>query len=258
MSTTHPFARWLPVLFALLLPAPAWAMPLTGFIEGTAAEGWQGAYAVQLLDGTVVTGTDQMSLLGGFSSLPLSTMGCSVSPSCVSVTNLSTATGFTMSVLVLNLTGTASLGSLGTVSWGAQPFWLLPGEPSPTAAVLATTSGTLDGTILAPSTFSFGFNSTLTAAFNSVTDGQALSALRLDFTDGMTPPTSRTLLQGSVFIDNGIPVTSPASLTAVSIPEPSSLLFFGLALMAVALTAVASLHGAVHRASLTKKGEVSS
>jgi hypothetical protein len=219
------------VILVLLLTTPAWAVPLTGFLEGTAANGWQGGFAVQLTDGAVVTGVDQMSsFLNSFSSLPLTTTGCT---NCTTVTNLTTSTQFTMSGVILNLVGSATLGSLGTVSWGAQPFWVLPGDPASTAAVLANTSGTLGGTTLTPSTFSFGFNSTLTASFNSVTEGQALRSLRLDFTDGTAPPTSRTLLAGNVFIDNGVPVAlgTPLTGTVVPVPEPSTfpLLVVGLA-----------------------------
>jgi hypothetical protein len=215
------------VILVLLLTTPAWAVPLTGFLEGTADNGWQGNFAVQLTDGTVVTGIDHMTLGASFSSLPLplTIEGCTVSPSCVVVTNLTTSTDFTMSGVVLGLDGTATVGSLGPVSWRAQPFWVLPGDPAPTAAVLATASGTLGGTTLTPSTFSFGFNSTLTASFNSVTGGQALSSLRLDFTDGTPPPTSGTLLAGNVFIDNGVPV---ALGTSLAVPEPSSVLLLGL------------------------------
>ena len=72
----------------LLLTTSAWAVPLTGFLEGTAASVWQGAFAVQLTDGTVVTGVGQMTLLSNFSSLPLVTTGCTVSASCTAVTNL--------------------------------------------------------------------------------------------------------------------------------------------------------------------------
>lgn len=146
----------------LLLATPAWAVPLTGFLEGMAANGWQGNFAVQLADGTVVTGVDQMTLGASFSSLPLTIEGCAVSSSCLAVTNLAGSTLFTMSGgVILNLAGTATVGSLGPLSWGAQPLWVLPGDPAPTAAVLATANGTLGGTTLTPSTFSFGFNSTL-------------------------------------------------------------------------------------------------
>ena len=199
----------------LLLSTPAWAVPLTGFLEGSADTGWQGAFAVQLTDGTVVTGMDKMTLLASFSSLPLTTVECSVSPSCVAVTNLNTSTVFTMSGVILNLAGTATLGSLGTVSWGAQPLWVLPGDPSPTVAVLADLTGTLGGTTLTGPSSAFAFNATLTASFISVAGGQALSSIRLDFTDGTPPPTSRTLMQGPVFIDNGVAVAlgTPLAVT---------------------------------------------
>ena len=69
---------------------------------------------------------------------------------CVSVTNVNTGSEFTMTSRVLNLTGSAPLGSLGTQSRPVQPFWLLPGHPSPTAAVLAQAIGTLGGSTLRP------------------------------------------------------------------------------------------------------------
>jgi hypothetical protein len=224
--------RLLLVILVLLLTTPAWAVPLTGFLEGTADNGWQGAFAVQLMDGTVMTGVDQMTLLGSVSSLPLTTVGCTVSPSCVAVNNLTTSTVFTMSGVILNLAGTATVESLGTVSWGAQPFWVLPGDPSPTAAVLADVNGTLGGTTLTSPPSAFAFNGTLTSTFISVAGGQALSSLRLDFTDGIPPPTSRTLLQGPVFIDNGVPVAlgTPLTTAPVSVPEPSSVLLLSLSI----------------------------
>src|SRR5215472_19373316 len=104
--TDKPHAiRLLLVILVLLLATPAWAVPLTGFLEGTAANGWQGAFAVQLTDGTIVTGTDQMTgVFTGFPMLPLVTTGCSVSSSCVSVTNVNTSTTFTMNGVILFLT----------------------------------------------------------------------------------------------------------------------------------------------------------
>lgn len=222
--------RLLLVILVLLLTTPAWAVPVTGFLEGSADTGWQGAYAVQLMDGTVMTGVDQMTLLGSFSSLPLTTVGCTVSPSCVAVNNLTTSTVFTMSGVILNLAGTATVGSLGTVSWAAQPFWVLPGDPSPTAAVLADVHGTLGGTTLTSPSSAFAFNGTLTSTFISVAGGQALSSLRLDFTDGIPPPTSRTLLQRPVFIDNGVPVAlgTPLAVPLSSTVLPMSLGMAGL------------------------------
>ena len=226
----HTAHALLLVLVVVLLTTSAWAVPLTGFLEGSATNGWQGDFAVRLSDGTMVSGVQQM--VGGFttlSTLPLATSGCVAGPGCVTVSNLATSTTLTMSNnRIINLGGTASLGTLGSLSWGSQPLWTLPGDPSPTSAVLAIASGTVGGTTLRPSTFSFGFNSTLTASFVSVTGGQALSALRLDFTDGIAPPTSRTLLQGNVFINNGVPVALGTSLTAV--PEPSPVLLLSLSL----------------------------
>lgn len=221
------------VILVLLVTTPTWATPLTGFIEGTAANGWQGAFAVQLTDGTVVTGVDQISGFPdhGFQSLPLVTEGCTVSSSCSAVTNLTTGTVVTMTFLGLGLEGTANLGSLGTVSWSPQILRVLPGDPSPTAAVLAIASGTLGGTTLTPSTFSFGFNSTLTASFLSTAGGQALSSLRLDFISGTAPPTSRTLFDGTVFIDNGVPVALGTPLT---VPIPSSLPLFACGFLVLA------------------------
>ena len=215
------------VVLALLMTTPAWALPLTGFLEASADTGWQGAFAVRLTDGTVVNGLDQVTLGSDFSSLPLVTSGCIVSPSCVAVTNFTTSTDFTMSVAVLFPDGTATLGSLGTLSWGTQPVWLLPGDPSPTVAVLAIANGTLGGTILTSSSFSFGFNSTLTASFISVAGGQALSSVRLDFTDGTPPPRSQTLglLGQCCLIDNGVPV---ALGTPLAVPEPPAVLLLSL------------------------------
>lgn len=213
------------VILVLLFTTSAWAVPLTGFLEGTASNGWQGAFAVQLTDGSVVTGVDQMTgIFTNFPLLPLTTTGCT---GCQTITNLITSTTFTMSGVILNLAGTATLESLGSVSWGAQPFRVLPGDPSPTAAVLAIASGTLGGTTLTPSSFSFGFNSTLTASFVSVVGGQTLSSLRLDFTDGTAPPTSRTLFDGTVFINNGVPV---ALGTPLAVPEPSPVLLLSLSM----------------------------
>lgn len=214
--------RLLLVVLVLLLTTPAWAVPITGFLEGSVGTGWQGAYAVQLTDGTIKTGRDQVTFGGDFSSLPLVTTGCTVSSSCVPVTNLSTSTNFTMSTLVLNLTGRASLGSLGSVSWGAQPVWLLPGNPSPTVAVLGQVSGL--GLTLPSS--AFAFNGTLTETFISKAGGQALNSVRLDFSDGTPPPKSRALFSDHVFIDNGVPVALGTSFAAA--PEPPTVLLVSL------------------------------
>ena len=224
------------VFFVPLLTTSVWAVPVTGFLEGTAANGWQGSFAVQLTEGSVVTGVHQITgLLNTFQSLPVVTTGCTASPSCTTVTNLVTSTNFTMTALALDLSGSSALGSLGSVSWGAQPVWVLPGDPSPTVAVLANAIGTLGGTTLRPSTFSFGFNSTLTSSFTSVPGGQALSSLRLDFTDGIAPPTSRTLLSGPVFINNGVPVALGTPLAVTSVPEPSTLVLFCVAMAGLVL-----------------------
>jgi hypothetical protein len=217
------------VPLVLLFNTSAWAIPLTGYLEGTASNGWLGAFAVQLTDGSIVTGVDQMSGFPdhGFQSLRLVTEGCTVSLGCVAVTNVTTATVMTMTFLGLGLGGSANLGSLGTVSWSPQILELFLGDPSPTAAVLAKATGTLGGTTLTPSTFSFGFNSTLTASFVSVAGGQALNSLRLDFTDGIAPPTSRNWISGCCFVNNGVPV---ALGTQLAVPEPSPLLQLSLSM----------------------------
>ena len=227
--------RFLLIILTLSVATPTWAVPLTGFLEATYDSGWQGAFAVQLTDGSVVTGVNQVSGLPdhNFQSLPLITEGCTISPgtNCVSVTNVNTSSTVTMTFLALGLGGSSTLGNLGAVSWGAQPLILLPGDPSPTVAVLATTSGTLGGTTLTPSSFSFGFNSTLTASFISTGGGQALSSLRLDFTDGIAPPTSGSLRQGgTLFVDNGVPVALGTPLSVAAVPEPSSLVFLACGL----------------------------
>lgn len=218
----------------LLLSTPAWAVPLTGYLEGTAANGWQGDFAVQLTDGSVVTGVNQMMLVNSFSSLPLTIEGCA---GCMSVTNLTTSTVFTMSGVILFPTVTSTLGSLGTVSWVTQPVWVLPGDPSPTVAVLAGVNGTLGGTTLTGSSL-FGFNSTLTSTFISTGGGQALSSLRLDFTDGTEPLHSHTLAAtvGCCWMNDGVPVAlgtplAVAPVPTVSVPEPSSLLLLGVGLL---------------------------
>jgi hypothetical protein len=213
-------------MFVLLLMAtPASAVPITGFLEGTAQNGWQGAYAVQLSDGTVVNGAQQM--VGGFTTLPtlpLTTSGCELgSGNCTLVSDVKTSTSFTMSFLGLALNGSATLGSLGTVSWSPQIVRVLPGDPSPTAAVLGITSGLG----LKPSTFSFGFNSTLTTFYSAVNGGQVLSGLRLDFTDGIAPPTSGRYLEQlstgtRLLMNNGVPVALGTPLSAQSVPVPST------------------------------------
>lgn len=227
--------RLLLIVLLFLLTTPAWAVPIIGYLEGSAGNGWRGDYAVQLTDGTIKTGMDQMTLGNSFSSLPLVTTGCTISPSCVTVTNLITSTNFTMSVAVLFPGGTATLGSLGSVSFGTQPVWVLPGNPSPTAAVLAAVNGTLGSATLTSPPSAFGFNGTLTSTFVSVAGGQALRSLRLDFTDGIPPPKSRALLQGNVFINNGVPVALGTPLGSVPIPSSFLFLLFGLGL--VVLTA---------------------
>jgi PEP-CTERM motif len=229
------------VLFVLLTAIPSWAVPVTGYLEATALSGWQGDFAVRLSDSTIVSGVQQMA--GGFttlSTLPLITTGCEFGTSCGLVTNVSTSSTVTMSNLFLALEGSSTLGSLGTVSWGAQLVRLLPGDPSPTAAVLAIASGTLGGTTLAKSSFSFGFNSTLTTFYSAVNGGQRLSGLRLDFTDGIAPPTSRALLDQAptvdgkpgfpVFVNNGVPVSLGTTLSSQSVPEPSMLPLMTLSL----------------------------
>jgi hypothetical protein len=221
------------VVLVLLLATPAWAVPIMGYLEGTAANGWQGNYVVQLSDSGIVSGAQQMT--GGFTTLPtlpLTTTGCAFASNCSLVTNVSTSTTTTMSFLGLGLNGSSTLGSLGTVAWSPQIVRVLPGNPSPTAAVLAVSSGTLGGTILTRSTFSFGFNSTLTTFYSAVNGGQILSGLRLDFTNGIAPPASRTLLEqgptpdgtpgGAVFINSGVPVALGTPLSAQSVPVPST------------------------------------
>jgi hypothetical protein len=248
----------LPLLLALCLllaAAPTWAAPIIGYLEGTAENGWGGNYAVQLADGSTVSGVQQMA--GGFTTLPtlpLTTTGCPAGSSCVLVTNLTTSTSFTMSFLGLALDGSATLGSLGTLSWNPQIVRLLPGDPSPTAAVLANATGLG----LKPSTFSFGFNSTLTTVYSAVNGGQKLSALRLDFTDGLAPLTSRKLLESgitpdgtpgaSVFINNGVPVALGTPLTA-TVPEPSSVVFVASGLMGLALFGGLTLCNEMNRRS---------
>jgi hypothetical protein len=220
-------------MFVLILTTPAGAVPIIGYLEGTAANGWQGDFAVRLSDGTTVSGVQQM--VGGFttlSTLPLTTTGCDFGPGCTLVTNVSTSTTSTMSFRGLALEGSSSLGSLGPVSWGAQIVRLLPGEPSPTAAVLAIANGTIGGTTLTRSSFSFGFNSTLTTFYSAVNGGQILSGLRLDFTDGIAPPTSGALREqaprpdgtpgAALFINNGVPVALGTPLSGQSVPVPST------------------------------------
>jgi PEP-CTERM motif-containing protein len=201
--------RFLLVILVLLLTTPAWAVPLTGYLEGTAASGWQGNFAVQLTDGTVVTGVDQITLGASFSSLPLTTV-------------------------ILNLSGDAVLGSIGTVSWGAQPVWAFAGDTSPTAAVLAHVTGVLGGTPILDSSFAFGFNGTLTSTFLATSTGQALGSLRLDFTSGAVPPErSIPLVMNGVKINDGVPVAlgTPLTTAPASVPEPSSVLLLSLGIV---------------------------
>jgi len=150
----HKLSALLLVLLVVFHTTSAWAVPIMGYLEGTAANGWQGAYGVQLADGTVVTGVSQISGFPdhGFQSLPLTIEGCTTGTSgCKTIQNLITSTSLTMSNLhVLNPAASATLGSLGSLSWGAQGIWLLPGDPAPTAAVLAIANGTLGGTTLTP------------------------------------------------------------------------------------------------------------
>jgi hypothetical protein len=133
ISPYHVGAISLVAMFMLLLTTPAGAVPITGYLEGTAADGWQGNYAVQLSDGTVLNGAQQMA--GGFTTaplLPLTSSGCELGlGNCTLVRDVTTSTSFTMSFLGLALNGSATLGSLGTVSWSPQIVRLLPGILAP-------------------------------------------------------------------------------------------------------------------------------
>jgi hypothetical protein len=223
----HKLCAVLLVVLVLLMSTSAWAIPLTGFVEGTASNGWLGAFAVQLMDGTVTTGTSQIFGFPehGFQSLPLTGEGCTPGTSgCYVVQNLLTSTTLTLlNTHFLNLAGSATLGSLGSVSWGTQGIALFPGDPAPTAAALATVTGLG----LTRSSFSFGFNGTLTASFASVNGGQALSALRVDFADATAPRTLRAFFDGTTFVNNGVPV---ALGTQLAVPEPSPLLLLSLSI----------------------------
>jgi hypothetical protein len=58
-------------MFVLLLTAtPTSAVPITGFLEGTAENGWQGAYAVQLMTGQQSADSNRWS--GGLRAFPRS------------------------------------------------------------------------------------------------------------------------------------------------------------------------------------------
>ncbi len=96
-------------LLVLLLSGSAWGVPITGFLEGTAANGWRGSFGLQLADGTIVTGVNQITgLLNTFQSLPLVTSPCTASVKCSTVTNLLTSSDFTMSSQLLDLSGSAT------------------------------------------------------------------------------------------------------------------------------------------------------
>lgn len=198
-------------VFLFLQSAMVDAAPLVGYVEATSANGWAGSYAVLSPDGNLTTGVTSTILPVNFDTLPLSTV-------------------------ILNISGDATLGSLGSISWGAQPVYALPGSPSPVAAVLASVHGTLAGTMLMPSTFVF--NGTLTSTFALTDTGQALQSLRLDFADGVAPPVSNALLVGNTYINNGVPVAfgTPINMPApVSVPEAPTLWLLTVGLAGVIL-----------------------
>ena len=198
----------------LLLPLPVLALPFHGYIEGTAANHWAGMYAVQLTDGSVLSGQGQMAPMFDGVVLPV-------------VQNLNQPA-------IIFADGSATLGNLGSLSWGTQPLWILPGDPSPDVAVLAIASGTISDTTLSESTMSFGFNSTLTAFFHSVLGGQILEAVRVDFSDGQVQPFNPILHDGPVFIDVGVPVALGTSLTTKTVSVPGTLLLFGVGMIGLA------------------------
>jgi hypothetical protein len=142
---------------------------------------------------------------------------------CGLVTDVTTSTTVTMSNLFLGLNGSTTLGNLGTVSWSPQIVRLLPGSPSPTAAVLGITSGLG----LQPSTFSFGFNSTLTTFYRTDPEWVASRLQRSDCTaDRRNAPRSSTRPDGtpgaSLFVNNGVTVALGTPLSAQSVPLPST------------------------------------
>ena len=194
---------------------PAAMTPLVGYVEATSKNMWQGTYAVRLPDRTVKTGVSQTTHFFDGVTLPIVTTGCEVSSSCVVVND------FTMSATILNPDGTADLGSVGTLSWKTQPLWVLPGMPSPPAAVLADVTGVLDGIPLTSPSSAFGFNGTFTATFSTVDGGQKLSAVRIDFAESPPPPKTSAFRQGTVFIDNGVPVAAGTPLQPVLTGPPA-------------------------------------
>ena len=200
---------------AVTIVVPAAMTPLVGYVEATSDNVWQGTYAVRLPDGTVKTGVSQTTHILDGVTLPIVTTGCEISSSCVVVNN------FTMSATILNPEGTADLGSVGTLSWKTQPLWVLPGMPSPPAAVLVGVTGVLDGIPLTNSSSSFAFNGTLTATFSTVDGGQKLSAVRIDFAESPPPPQTSAYRQGPVFIDNGVPVAAGTPLQPVVTGPPA-------------------------------------
>ena len=199
----------------IVVPAAVMPSLLVGYVEASSENAWQGTYAVRLPDRTVTTGASQTTHIFEGVTLPIVTTGCELSSSCVAVND------FTMNAAVLFLGGTADLGSLGTVSWETQPVWVLPGDPSPPAAVLADVTGVLGGIHLTSPSSAFAFNGTLTAFFTSANGGQRLRAVRLDFAESPPPATSQTYRQGPVWIDNGVPVAAGTPLQPVVTGPPA-------------------------------------